>query len=189
MKQTAEAPQIIGLPSAQSRKPNAPGNLQPCYQRHAGRGVGCKLTELYTNVQDLPQLSPQVLITTLIHLILHRLSTHSLQMAPALLQAATLALRAAASVCPVSPTCPQDNQCSMTTNGVSLQVSCATDYYGGDLQLAQVSDLFNSSHHVLTIADVHTGWLHERLCYHHRMCCCKLRRGQLLHEERSECRL
>ena len=78
----------------------------------------------------------------------------------------------------------------MTTNGVSLQVSCATDYYGGDLQLAQESDPSNySGHHVLTVADVHTGWLHERLRSHHRMCCCKLRWRQLLHEERSERRL
>jgi hypothetical protein len=77
----------------------------------------------------------------------------------------------------------------MTTDGVSLQVSCATDYYGGDLQLAQVTNPLNSSHHVLIIADVHTGWLHERMRCHYRMYRCKLRWRQLLHEERFERRL
>ncbi|RYO66222.1 hypothetical protein AA0116_g2972 [Alternaria tenuissima] len=60
-------------------------------------------------------------------------------MAPAL-RAFALALRAS-SICPSSPTCPQDDQCSLTSNGATLQVSCATDYYGGDLQLAQTSTL------------------------------------------------
>ena len=55
-------------------------------------------------------------------------------MAPAL-RAIALALRAASSTCPSSPTCPQDDQCSLTSNGATLQVSCATDYYGGDLFL------------------------------------------------------
>nr|GFD54623.1 hypothetical protein [Tanacetum cinerariifolium] len=52
-------------------------------------------------------------------------------MAPALALAATLALRAVSTaVCPTSPTCPQDDQCTYTTGAVSLTVSCATDYYG-----------------------------------------------------------
>jgi hypothetical protein len=60
-------------------------------------------------------------------------------MAPSLIRAATLALRAASSVCPASPVCPQDDQCALMANGVSLQISCGTDFYGGDLQLAHVS--------------------------------------------------
>lgn len=60
-------------------------------------------------------------------------------MAPTLLRAATLALRATtATVCPAAPTCPQNNQCAYTANGVSFEVNCATDYYGGDLGLARV---------------------------------------------------
>ena len=60
-------------------------------------------------------------------------------MAPGFVHAAALALRASsATTCPTSPTCPLDDQCIYTANGVSLQVSCATDYYGGDLVLAQV---------------------------------------------------
>ena len=57
-------------------------------------------------------------------------------MAPGLFRAATLALRA--TTCPSSPGCPQDDKCTYTTGGVTLAVSCATDYYGGDLQLAHV---------------------------------------------------
>lgn len=53
-------------------------------------------------------------------------------------QNATLAVRAASATCPSLPTCPQDDHCSYTANGVSFEVNCATDYYGGDLQLAQV---------------------------------------------------
>jgi|SRR5690242_2062369 len=49
-----------------------------------------------------------------------------------------LLARAVSAVCPASPSCPQDNQCSYTANKVSFQVNCATDYYGGDLQLARV---------------------------------------------------
>lgn len=53
-------------------------------------------------------------------------------MAPGFVHAATLALRASsATTCPTSPTCPNDDECIYTANGVSLQVSCATDYYGG----------------------------------------------------------
>ena len=104
-------------------------------------------------------------------------------MAPALLQAATLALRAVASICPASPTCPQDDQCTTTNNGVSLQVSCATDYYGGDLQLAQVSIFASVEPQILTESVVYAGRLYKRLCEHLRVCRRKLRWGKLLHEE------
>ncbi|KAF3007634.1 hypothetical protein E8E13_008411 [Curvularia kusanoi] len=63
-------------------------------------------------------------------------------MAPSFIRAATLALRASSTTfCPASPTCPQDDQCSYASNGVTFQVSCGTDYYGGDLSLAQTSTL------------------------------------------------
>ncbi|KAF3009848.1 hypothetical protein E8E13_010523 [Curvularia kusanoi] len=61
-------------------------------------------------------------------------------MAP-LLQAMALALRASAPICPAAPTCPQDDQCDYSSNGVVLQVACSTDYYGGDLQLVQSATL------------------------------------------------
>lgn len=64
-------------------------------------------------------------------------------MAPALVQVAALALRASATICPASPTCPQDDKCVFLANGVSLEVNCATDYYGGDMQLARVSLVFD----------------------------------------------
>ncbi|KAH6618431.1 hypothetical protein C7974DRAFT_474292 [Boeremia exigua] len=62
-------------------------------------------------------------------------------MAPALVQAAALALRASTIICPASPQCPLNDGCLFSTNGVLLEVSCATDYYGGDLQLAPTSTL------------------------------------------------
>jgi hypothetical protein len=54
-------------------------------------------------------------------------------MAPALLQAATLALRAS-GVCSAQPQCPQEDKCNYVTNNESFQVNCATDFYGGDLK-------------------------------------------------------
>jgi hypothetical protein len=62
-------------------------------------------------------------------------------MAPTLIQAATLLLRASSTVCPTTVTCPQDDKCTYVSNSVQLQVNCATDYYGGDLQLVQTSTL------------------------------------------------
>ncbi|KAF1927690.1 uncharacterized protein M421DRAFT_173272 [Didymella exigua CBS 183.55] len=56
-------------------------------------------------------------------------------------ETATLALRATAPTCPTTLTCPQDNSCTYLSSGVSLQVNCASDYYGGDLQLVQASTL------------------------------------------------
>jgi hypothetical protein len=61
-------------------------------------------------------------------------------MAPALLQAATLALRAAGA-CPAQPTCPQDDKCNYPTNGQSFEINCTTDFYGGDLKSIQTSTL------------------------------------------------
>jgi hypothetical protein len=61
-------------------------------------------------------------------------------MAPALLQAATLALRAAGA-CPAQPTCPQDDKCNFLTNGQSFEINCATDFAGGDLKTIQASTL------------------------------------------------
>ncbi|KAF2627498.1 hypothetical protein BU25DRAFT_421509 [Macroventuria anomochaeta] len=58
-------------------------------------------------------------------------------MAPTLLEAAALALRASSIVCPTTPTCPQDDKCTYVSKGVTLHVNCATNFYGGDLQLAQ----------------------------------------------------
>jgi hypothetical protein len=72
-------------------------------------------------------------------------------MAPAVFRAVTLALRAMANVCPASPTCPQDDKCAYVSNGETFQISCATDFYGGDMGTTQVS-LFSSNNpdHVLT---------------------------------------
>ena len=108
-------------------------------------------------------------------------------MAPALLRAASLALRAAAAICPATPTCPQDNQCSYVSGGVSLQVSCATDFYGGDLQLAQVRRPVEGSHiDRLTSLVFNTHGLHEGLRCDERLRSCQLRRPKLLPEEHLE---
>jgi hypothetical protein len=105
-------------------------------------------------------------------------------MAPALLRAASLALRAAAAICPATPTCPQDNQCSYISGGVSLQVSCATDFYGGDLQLAQVRRPLESSHiDPLTRLDCNNHGLYEALRCDQQLRSCQLCRSKLLHEE------
>ena len=112
------------------------------------------------------------------------------KMAPAL-RAIALALRAASSTCPSSPTCPQDDQCSLTSNGATLQVSCATDFYGGDLQLAQVSTI-NSVVSCLEInahrfSDIKLGKLHSCMLHDHRMQRCKLRGWQLLPQKHPQC--
>jgi hypothetical protein len=62
-------------------------------------------------------------------------------MAPALLKAVSLALRASAAACPLSPTCPQNDKCAYTTvaSSVTFQVNCATDFYGEDLKSTQAS--------------------------------------------------
>lgn len=83
-------------------------------------------------------------------------------MAPALLQAAALVLRAASTTCPTLPTCPRNDQCSYAANGVLFRVSCATDYYGGDLKLAHVSVPIHRGI-CLTLVDLYTGSLHECL--------------------------
>lgn len=110
-------------------------------------------------------------------------------MAPAL-RAFALALRAA-TTCPSSPACPQDDQCSLSSNGVTLQVSCATDYYGGDLQLAQVSIASSqlsclelNTHHVvdLDISRMYTNMLRD-----YRMQSCELREWQLLPQKHHQC--
>lgn len=64
--------------------------------------------------------------------------TFSCSMSAVVSRDTELLARAVSGVCPASPSCPQDNQCSYTANKVSFQVNCATDYYGGDLQLARV---------------------------------------------------
>ena len=61
-------------------------------------------------------------------------------MAPAFLQAATLALRAVGA-CPAQPTCSQDDKCSFLTNGQTFEINCATDFVGGDLRSVQASTL------------------------------------------------
>ena len=61
-------------------------------------------------------------------------------MAPPFL-AMALALRALGPTCPAQPTCPPDDQCIYTSNGVGLQIACATDYYGGDDYLIQIPTL------------------------------------------------
>jgi hypothetical protein len=95
-----------------------------------------------------------------------------------------MALRAAATICPATPTCPQDNQCSYVSGGVSLQVSCATDFYGGDLQLAQVRRPVESSHiNPLTRLDRNTRGLYEALCRDEQLRSRQLRWPKLLHEE------
>lgn len=111
-----------------------------------------------------------------------------LKMAPAL-RTFALALRAA-TTCPSSPTCPQDDQCSLTSNGATLQVSCATDYYGGDLQLTQVS-MTDSSVSCLELdadgcSDLYAGRLHPGMLHNHRLQCCKLCKWQLLPQEHTQ---
>lgn len=108
-------------------------------------------------------------------------------MAPALLRAASLALRAAAAICRATPTCPQDNQCSYISVGVSLQVSCATEFYGGDLQLARVRRPVESSHiDPLTSLVFNTHGLHEGLRCNEQLRSCQSRRSKLLPEEHFE---
>lgn len=88
-------------------------------------------------------------------------------------QNGTLAVRATPATCPSLPTCPQDDQCAYTANGVSFQVSCATDYYGGDLQLAQVrmADVFDPAATILIRTDIYACRLHERLLWFVDLCC------------------
>ncbi|KAJ4992333.1 hypothetical protein SVAN01_02042 [Stagonosporopsis vannaccii] len=85
-------------------------------------------------------------------------------MAPPSVHAAALALRAAGTICPASPACPKDNGCALSQNGVTLQVGCGTDYYGGDLRRSQVfCSQTSQPRYVLTIAGFTTGGLYERL--------------------------
>ena len=110
-------------------------------------------------------------------------------MAPSLIHAAALALRASsATICPTSPTCPQDDQCIYTANAVSLQVSCATDYYGGDLVLAQVALTPATYQNALKTdtVDLNTGAMHEPMCFHIWLCSGKLRGPELLLEELAD---
>ena len=107
-------------------------------------------------------------------------------MAPGLLRVGALALRASSTICPVNPACPNDDSCSFTSNEVTLAVSCATDFYGGDLQLAQVSLGLREDQLKLTTIDINAGRLLEGLCYYNWMCGCKLRRRKLLHEEHAQ---
>ncbi|EMD59497.1 hypothetical protein GGP41_004461 [Bipolaris sorokiniana] len=54
-------------------------------------------------------------------------------MSSALFLASVLALRASSLICPSLPTCPDDNECTFSSNGADFKVSCATDFYGGDM--------------------------------------------------------
>ncbi|KAF2999426.1 hypothetical protein E8E13_007443 [Curvularia kusanoi] len=58
------------------------------------------------------------------------------------LHALTHVLRAVGP-CPANPTCPQDDQCTIdyAVNGVTEQISCGTDMYGGDLRVVQAATL------------------------------------------------
>jgi hypothetical protein len=100
-----------------------------------------------------------------------------------------LALRAA-TTCPFSPTCPQDHQCSLTSNSATLQVSCATDYYGGDLKSKQVS-MTCSAVSCLELntdrfSDLYAGRLHSGMLRDHRMQCCKPCKWQSLPQEHNQ---
>lgn len=85
-------------------------------------------------------------------------------MAPALLQAAALALRASTIVptCPALPSCPQDDKCTFSATNSIFQVSCATDFYGGDLFLAQVciNNVPQRPGPTLIDVDFYTGLMH-----------------------------
>lgn len=56
-----------------------------------------------------------------------------------LLTASLILGTVSAVTCPPSSTCPDNDKCTFTSGGVSFAVTCATDFYGGDLQVAQVS--------------------------------------------------
>jgi hypothetical protein len=83
-------------------------------------------------------------------------------MAPAVLRAVTLALRAVANVCPASPTCPQDDKCSYVSNGESFQINCATDFLGGDMGSTSVSVfILNYFIHLLIDIGCYSDRLHR----------------------------
>lgn len=114
--------------------------------------------------------------------------TSNSTMVSPLIRAATLALRAASNDCPALPACPQNNGCSLSANGVTLQVNCGTDYYGGDLQRSQVIHTQMSRRSsCLIITGLNSSRLYERLFHHHRLRCCKLCERELLHKERTQC--
>lgn len=108
-------------------------------------------------------------------------------MAPALFQAAALALRASSIICPTTPTCPQDDKCTYMNNGVSLQISCATDYFGGDLRLSQVYCITIVSGTSLTRTDIDASNMFESLFNNRPVCRSQLRQSELLHEEHPHC--
>ncbi|EUC40266.1 hypothetical protein COCMIDRAFT_44479, partial [Bipolaris oryzae ATCC 44560] len=54
-------------------------------------------------------------------------------MSSALFLASVLALRASSLICPPLPICPDDNECTFSSNGADFKVSCATDFFGGDM--------------------------------------------------------
>jgi hypothetical protein len=107
-------------------------------------------------------------------------------MAPALLHVAALALRASTIVssCPALPTCPQDDKCTFGANNDVFQVSCGTDFYGGDLVLSQVSlqVILHSLSFTLSGTDFDAGILYDSLLEDQQLCCGQLRWRKLLHE-------
>lgn len=102
-------------------------------------------------------------------------------MSSTLFLALALALRASAAVCPSLPTCPNDNECTFSSNGADFEVSCATDFLGGDLRRVYVSENPIDGRRKMLILIGRNGYrLHEDLCIYRWMCCFELRGYRLL---------
>lgn len=86
-------------------------------------------------------------------------------MSSTLFSASVLALRASSLICPSLPTCPDDNECTFSSNGADFKVSCATDFYGGDMGRAYVGDtLIESRSKILILIGRDGCRMHEDLC-------------------------